>query len=91
MSELTPSKQSAEATKLFEQIQLLTSANSTIDVLHALAQSLAMTVGFANGSKRQANTMLEKLLPDMKRTVRDNWDYLASLRAQATVDTVPRA
>lgn len=79
------------ANQLHLQIQTLCAGNTAAVVLMALCQSSAAAIGFSSPSPQRAAHLVDSFGKDMKRQIRENWDYLLQVKAQATIQTPEKA
>jgi hypothetical protein len=76
------------ARALYLQLQTLLAGHSTKDALQALCDSLSSVAGFAVDDLATAEQLIDELAPDIKKTIRENWDYLSEVRAAAGAGVV---
>lgn len=69
---------------LYEDLQMQVAGHPVLDTVEALSDSLASSVAFAATSIENADQIIDNLARDMKKTVRDNWEYVRSVAANAS-------
>lgn len=72
-----------ERALLFGQMQTLGAGHSSMAFVRAALDSAAIAVAFLAADRAAADAVIAALLPDMKRTMSDNWDVVREARAQA--------
>lgn len=69
--------------KLYEDMQMLIGGHPLDVVVGALCDSLGAAIGFVAADMPQAEQMVNEIPADIMRCMRDNWDYIRSLRAKS--------
>ena len=92
-TETTPARSgSSERHALYKAIQMQCTGHRAGDVLQALGASMASAVGFLASDLEQADELIDSLPADLKRIVRDNWEYLLEVKAMSgSITELPRA
>jgi hypothetical protein len=60
---------------LFHKIGLLVSGQTSEDVVQALADHLGQAIAFCCDEIEEADVALEALVPEIKQSMRVNWDH----------------
>lgn len=71
---------------LHRDIQMIVAGHTVEDGLTAQLTSLAASIGFAATDLANADELVDGLAGDLKRTIRQNWDYVRSIRAASAAD-----
>ena len=88
-TETTPARSgSSERHALYKAIQMQCTGHRAGDVLQALGSA----VGFLASDLEQADELIDSLPADLKRIVRDNWEYLLEVKAMSgSITELPHA
>jgi hypothetical protein len=76
---------------LYIQMQGVLAGNSTEECLCALCDSLAAVIAFAAHDLAHADEIADTLPVDIKTTMRDNWEHVRNLRANAATLPVTKS
>jgi len=71
-----------ERAAIFAGIQTVTAGRSAHAVITALLDSAAIAMAFAATDRESLDATIEALVPDMRKTAHDNWDYARAMRAR---------
>lgn len=76
-------RKDAERRKLYEDLQMVCAGHTVEACIAALTDSLGSTIAFAADTIDQADKIVDLTGGDLKKAIRDNWDYLREVRAQS--------
>lgn len=66
--------------ELQKDIQMVVAGHSVTTVLGEQMISMAATIGFASSDLAAADDLVDTIAEDLKRSIRENWDYLQQTR-----------
>lgn len=70
----------AGRTKLMQDLMMVAAGHPVEDVIGAMCDALASAIAFASDDRPAADTLVDSLPPDIKRTIAENWDYIVSVK-----------
>jgi hypothetical protein len=74
----------AQRTEIYNDLQMVLAGHNALPALQAICDCLAVTVVMLTKSKRDdAHDLLDRLLPDLKRTADNNLDLVAEQMARS--------
>jgi len=65
-------------------LQMLCGGHSVDVVLSALCDVIAGAIGFASKSPREAEALVDAISPDIKASIRTNWEEISKTKAMAS-------